>query len=77
MNVDEMIENDQPGLLLEIDNKTLKDWGQKLDNIKTFLSKHIDTKENAVHLLYLISQYEMACRTRTRVYTARWLLREI
>jgi hypothetical protein len=63
-------------MLQELDNDTLIEWGRAMDEIKRFISNHIDNKDNAEHLLGLICDYERLSRQRTRVYAARWLLRE-
>jgi hypothetical protein len=57
------------------DDDTLVEWGRQRENIIKFMEKHIDTKENASHLLYLIHEYERKSRERSRVTTALWLLR--
>ncbi len=62
-------------ILSKLDDDSLSEWAGTFDKIKDFILNHIDTQENMMHLLELISEYERLSRTRTRIYTARWLLR--
>ena len=73
MTASELIESP----LLQIDNDSIEEWGKLHDEIKSFIKSHIDNSEDRIHLLKLICEYEMLSRKRTRIYTARWLLREV
>lgn len=62
--------------LIEADEQSLREWGKCLDEIKTFISAHIDTKENGAKLLKLIFDFEDMGRARSRINAALNILEE-
>jgi hypothetical protein len=62
--------------ILQLDNESLGEWADKLNEIKTFVTKHIETLDNQNRLMCLISEYENLARQRSRIIMVNRILKD-